>query len=115
MKFVFVPMFGDLFLMQQTKGKRSGESGFRPHVWGSFFMNTIEAHFLKYPNSFSSPCLGIFFYQKSSLFVVIGSSILFSSPCLGIFFYARLKVTWNGHVARVFVPMFGDLFLWSYD
>ena len=84
---VFVPMFGDLFLLSNC-----------------FCMLAISAE------GFSSPCLGIFFYMR---YPIKGcqNSHLFSSPCLGIFFYAKIEKRDGKLFLIVFVPMFGDLFL----
>ena len=72
--------------MQQTKGKRSSESGFRPHVWGSFFMSALVALINACAARFHPHVWGSFFIPRSRKSKV-------SSPIF------------------VFVPMFGDLFL----
>ena len=84
---VFVPMFGDFF-NAADEGKKIRRKWFSSPCLGIFF---LSAPFKKYtwtPNKFSSPCLGIFFYMiKELAFIIAG--------------------------AAVFVPMFGDLFLWG--
>ena len=72
--------------MQQTKGKRSSESGFRPHVWGSFFMRhwfTPSDRGRK--RGFRPHVWGSFFMKEID--ALNAKMDTFSSPCLGIFFY----------------------------
>ena len=38
-------------------------------------------------DTFSSPCLGIFFYKDGVAYYKTEMVVEFSSPCLGIFFY----------------------------
>ena len=72
--------------MQQTKGKRSSESGFRPHVWGSFFMSALVALINACAARFRPHVWGSFFIAiKVAKMPELAK--LFSSPCLGIFFY----------------------------
>ena len=78
-------MFGDLFLFMMKIHSFMALMGFRPHVWGSFFicfpMILKSSSFVE----FSSPCLGIFFYD--AIMAMLAKNSKFSSPCLGIFFY----------------------------
>ena len=106
-------MFGDLFLcvvmLLETPMKRT--SRFRPHVWGSFFMFG-DAFCIFFCHACFRPHVWGSFFMKVGFMGNIERS-MFSSPCLGIFFYAvdERFPTKAGNV--VFVPMFGDLFLWK--
>ncbi len=74
--------------MQQTKGKRSSESGFRPHVWGSFFISRFQGEL--------PPIV------RHPVFV----------PMFGDLFLSETVRRYHGVAGTdVFVPMFGDLFL----
>ena len=82
--------------MQQTKGKRSSESGFRPHVWGSFLIDIEFRWEADNSKRFSSPCLGIFFYNSESVpKPILGYS--FRPHVWGSFFIAcqRRPIPWG--------------------
>ena len=97
--------------MVRTINRNILYSCFRPHVWGSFFIETVPKSLRLSCGSFSSPCLGIFFYRQhgdrngcaghvrfrphvwGSFFIESQTAFQvilppFSSPCLGIFFYS---------------------------
>ena len=105
-------MFGDLFLFYgKYRTFHSACQGFRPHVWGSFFMARCSRK--------CGQSLQVFVPMFGDLFLfagmLMGAAIcaVFSSPCLGIFFYPYGSCANLGMITRVFVPMFGDLFLFD--
>ena len=55
-------MFGDLFfIVKKTGGRKSAQAGFRPHVWGSFFINSRDDEHCPYTNGFRPHVWGSFF------------------------------------------------------
>ena len=84
---VFVPMFGDLFLMEKLRHETQEHFCFRPHVWGSFFNILWLLKNRDSWGSFRPHVWGSFFNQCGNVTLKF-DGIPFSSPCLGIFFYA---------------------------
>ena len=105
---VFVPISGDVFLLDLSYVYEALNASFRPHQWGCFFMKPLEA-FRLFSCQFSSPSVGMFFYDAPRgvstiyllVFVPISGDVflsiaqigqltnefLFSSPSVGMFFY----------------------------
>ena len=77
-------MFGDLFLFFREAVRYHVVTGFRPHVWGSFFIDSYFIDRNGYIRGFRPHVWGSFFIQNGKRNIKFGS---------------------------VFVPMFGDLFL----